>query len=161
MIFVTVGTHEQQFNRLIKEIDEIKKNHDIGDVIIQRGYSTYEPLYCEYSDFFSYDKIEKYMEEANIIITHGGPASFIAPLTLRKKVIVVPRQVEFHEHVNDHQLTFCKEVAIRGLPIIVIENINDLKETILNYNNDQKIQFESNNKNFVKSIEETITKYFM
>lgn len=25
MIFVTVGTHEQQFNRLIKEIDLLKK----------------------------------------------------------------------------------------------------------------------------------------
>ena len=25
MIFVTVGTHEQPFNRLIKKIDELKK----------------------------------------------------------------------------------------------------------------------------------------
>ena len=25
MIFVTVGTHEQQFNRLIKKIDELKE----------------------------------------------------------------------------------------------------------------------------------------
>ncbi|MFH7333640.1 multidrug MFS transporter, partial [Streptococcus agalactiae] len=24
MIFVTVGTHEQQFNRLIKEVDRLK-----------------------------------------------------------------------------------------------------------------------------------------
>ncbi|HEM2886173.1 TPA: multidrug MFS transporter, partial [Streptococcus suis] len=29
MIFVTVGTHEQQFNRLIKEIDLLKKNGSI------------------------------------------------------------------------------------------------------------------------------------
>ena len=26
MIFVTVGTHEQQFNRLIQKIDELKRN---------------------------------------------------------------------------------------------------------------------------------------
>ena len=25
MIFVTVGTHEQPFNRLVKKIDELKK----------------------------------------------------------------------------------------------------------------------------------------
>ncbi|HFR3743031.1 TPA: multidrug MFS transporter, partial [Streptococcus suis] len=31
MIFVTVGTHEQQFNRLIKEIDLLKKNGSITD----------------------------------------------------------------------------------------------------------------------------------
>ncbi|HFR3379458.1 TPA: multidrug MFS transporter, partial [Streptococcus suis] len=33
MIFVTVGTHEQQFNRLIKEIDLLKKNGSITDEI--------------------------------------------------------------------------------------------------------------------------------
>ena len=44
MIFVTVGTHEQPFNRLIKKIDELKKNGIIQEeVIIQTGFSTYEP----------------------------------------------------------------------------------------------------------------------
>ena len=36
MIFVTVGTHEQPFNRLIQKIDELKKDSIINeDVIIQ------------------------------------------------------------------------------------------------------------------------------
>lgn len=36
MIFVTVGTHEQPFNRLIQKIDELKKDGIINeDVIIQ------------------------------------------------------------------------------------------------------------------------------
>ena len=36
MIFVTVGTHEQQFNRLIKFIDELKRDKVIvEDVIMQ------------------------------------------------------------------------------------------------------------------------------
>lgn len=44
MIFVTVGTHEQPFNRLIECIDNLKKDGVIQeDVIIQTGYSTYEP----------------------------------------------------------------------------------------------------------------------
>lgn len=43
MIFVTVGTHEQQFNRLIEEIDRLKGNGIIKDeVIMQTGYCTYE-----------------------------------------------------------------------------------------------------------------------
>lgn len=41
MIFVTVGTHEQPFNRLIQKIDELKKDGTIqDDVIIQTGFST-------------------------------------------------------------------------------------------------------------------------
>ena len=44
MIFVTVGTHEQPFNRLLKKIDELKKDGIIHeDVIMQTGFSTYEP----------------------------------------------------------------------------------------------------------------------
>ena len=44
MIFVTVGTHEQQFNRLIKKIDQLKKDgHIKDDVFIQTGFSDYIP----------------------------------------------------------------------------------------------------------------------
>ena len=43
MIFVTVGTHEQPFNRLIQKIDELKKDGIIqDDVIIQTGFSKYK-----------------------------------------------------------------------------------------------------------------------
>ena len=39
MIFVTVGTHEQPFNRLIQKVDELKKDGVITeDVIIQTEY---------------------------------------------------------------------------------------------------------------------------
>ena len=43
MIFVTVGTHEQSFNRLVKYMDEYKKNNIDEDIIIQTGFSTYIP----------------------------------------------------------------------------------------------------------------------
>ena len=36
MIFVTVGTHEQQFNRLIEEIDRLKGNGIIKDEVIMQ-----------------------------------------------------------------------------------------------------------------------------
>ena len=42
MIFVTVGTHEQPFNRLVEYMDRLKENGIIAeDVIIQTGFSTY------------------------------------------------------------------------------------------------------------------------
>lgn len=33
MIFVTVGTHEQPFNRLIQKIDELKKDGIINEMV--------------------------------------------------------------------------------------------------------------------------------
>lgn len=46
MIFVTVGTHEQPFNRLIKKVDDLVANGNIKEkVIVQTGFSTYIPIF--------------------------------------------------------------------------------------------------------------------
>lgn len=103
MIFVTVGTHEQPFNRLIQKVDELKKDGVITeDVIIQTGFSTYEPKYCQWSKLIPYQQMIKNVADARIVITHGGPASFIMPLQIGKTPIVVPRQHQFN-----HQLDNC------------------------------------------------------
>ena len=100
MIFVTVGTHEQPFNRLIQKVDELKRDGIIkDDVIIQTGFSTYEPNYCQWSKLIPYQQMVKNVADARIVITHGGPASFIMPLQIEKIPIVVPRQYQFNEHV--------------------------------------------------------------
>lgn len=134
MIFVTVGTHEQPFNRLVEEVDRLKGVGEIDDeVIIQRGYSTYEPKYCKFYDLIPWEEMQKYNREARIVITHGGPASFLDVLALGKVPIVVPRQAQFNEHVNDHQLEFCREVAKRLNNIIVVEDMDELTSAIRNY----------------------------
>lgn len=123
MIFVTVGTHEQPFNRLIQKVDELKKEGVITeDVIIQTGFSTYEPKYCQWSKLIPYQQMIKNVADARIVITHGGPASFVMPLQIGKTPIVVPRQHQFNEHVNDHQVEFARNVAKRMGTIIEVED---------------------------------------
>lgn len=134
MIFVTVGTHEQPFNRLVKKMDELKKEGIITEeVIIQTGFSTYKPQYCQWSKLIPYQQMIKNVEDARIVITHGGPASFIMPLQIGKTPIVVPRQQRFNEHVNDHQVEFARNVAERMGTIIPVEDIEKLKDVITNY----------------------------
>lgn len=124
MIFVTVGTHEQPFNRLIQKVDELKKDGIIqDDVIIQTGFSTYKPKYCQWSKLIPYQQMVKNVAEARIVITHGGPASFIMPLQIGKTPIVVPRQHQFNEHVNDHQVEFARNVAQKMGTIIPVEDM--------------------------------------
>lgn len=164
MIFVTVGTHEQSFERLVKEIDELKENGTINeDVIIQKGYTDYELKNCKAYKLIGYDDMQKYMKEARIIITHGGPASFIAPLSMGKVPIVVPRQKDFNEHVNNHQVEFVKQVVARDNTLIQVYDIKDLKEKILNYDNivkDMKENYKSNNKEFNRKLENEIKSLF-
>lgn len=160
MIFVTVGTHEQPFNRLVKYIDKLKEDRIIReDVFIQTGYSTYEPKYCKWSKLISYSQMEKNVNEARIVISHGGPASFIMPLQIGKIPIVVPRQVEFNEHINNHQVEFSKVVAERMGIIIPVVDINKLCEIIKNYDSiiiGMKKGINSNNTKFCNAFEKIV-----
>lgn len=164
MIFVTVGTHEQPFNRLIKKIDELKKDGIIKEeVIMQIGYSTYEPKYCKWFKLLPYSEMVKNVKDARIVITHGGPASFIMPLQIGKVPIVVPRQKEFDEHVNNHQMDFSKAVEERMGIIITVTDIDKLEEIIINYNNIVKKMnqgINSNNKKFNDSLEKMVEEMF-
>jgi glycosyltransferase, family 28 len=149
MIFVTVGTHEQQFNRLIKKIDQLKKDgHIKDDVFIQTGFSDYIPESCDWKKFLSYEEMIQKIKDAKIVITHGGPSSFILPLQYGKTPIVVPRMKKYDEHVNDHQVEFCRKYNSLNNNIIVVVNIDELnselfsiveKKTLINSNSNTLI----------------------
>ena len=164
MIFVTVGTHEQPFNRLIEIIDKMKSEGVFDDdVIIQTGYSTYEPKFCKWQKLYPYDKMLELVNQARIVITHGGPSSFIMPLQIGEIPIVVPRQKQYGEHVNDHQLEFCKAVEERFGNIIVAENDEQIKTAIVDYVeivSSKTNGITSNNSKFVKDLEREISEMF-
>ena len=158
MIFVTVGTHEQQFNRLVSYMDEWASKHD-EEVVIQSGFSTYEPKSANFSKLYPYKTMVELVDKARIVITHGGPSSFIMPLQIGKVPVVVPRMKEFDEHVNDHQLDFARAVAERQGNIIVIEDVTKLSETLDNYEtivNGMKNGLISNNEKFCNRFEELV-----
>ncbi len=160
MIFVTVGTHEQPFNRLVEYVDNLKSENLIDDeVIIQTGFSTHEPKHCSWSKLYPYKEVVRLVSKAEIVITHGGPSSFIMPLQLGKIPIVVPRQKQFGEHVNNHQVEFARAVAERQGNIIAVEKIEDLKDIILNYNSIVKsmnASHTSNNLRFNQKLSEIV-----
>lgn len=160
MIFVTVGTHEQPFNRLIREVDRLVETGVIkDDIFIQTGYSTYEPKFCKWSSLISFDKMNELMETSDIIITHGGPATFMSAIANGKKPIVVPRQEKYDEHVNDHQVDFAQQVKERYNSIEVVTEISELGNYL---NQDLKIDGNesSNNKLFNDKLREEVRKLF-
>ena len=164
MIFVTVGTHEQPFNRLVAAIDELKRKGIIQEeIVIQTGFSTYKPETCYWQKLFPYEDMVRYVSKARIVITHGGPSSFIMPLQIGKVPVVVPRQKKFNEHVNDHQVEFVRAVAERQGNILVVEDIEEMGKVIGNYAEmvgDLKTEIKSNNQVFLEHFEKMVTEIF-
>lgn len=160
MIFVTVGTHEQPFNRLIEYIDHMKQNEIIKeDVIMQTGYSTYKPKSCTWSSLLSYKKMQDYVKNARIVITHGGPSSIFMPLQLGKVPVVVPRQKVLGEHINDHQVEFLKALDKRMKILIPVYEIEELQDKLTNYDvlsSSIHFDLQSNNCNFNCVLEKMV-----
>lgn len=128
MIFLTVGTHEQQFNRLLQAVDELKGKGVIQEeVIMQTGYSDYQPRYCQAQSFIPYDDLVALIKKARLTITHGGPSSFLLPLSFKKQVLVVPRQKEYGEHINNHQVEFIEYLNQHNLVIPYLKDVSQLE----------------------------------
>ena len=159
---MTVGTHEQAFNRLVEYMDKWAVEHD-EEVIIQTGFSTSEPKNCQWSKLYPYSEMVEMVDKARIVITHGGPSSFIMPLQIGKIPIVVPRKKEYDEHVNDHQVDFCNQVAKRQGNIIVVEDVSKLADTLARYEeivNGMRNGLKSNNEKFCEEFEKIVNEMF-
>lgn len=158
MIFVTVGTHEQPFNRLVEYMDKWAREHE-EDVIIQTGFSTFEPKHAKWHSLLPYSQMIEYIESARIVITHGGPSSFVTPLQFGKIPIVIPRKKIFAEHVNDHQVEFCRKISDRLKNIILVEDEHEIGNVIERYDSiieEMNVGDFCNNDRFIKAFEQNI-----
>lgn len=121
MIFVTVGTQKQQFVRLLDMLEN-SKELEKDKIIVQAGYTKYESEKLNIFDFISFEKIEKYIEDSEFVICHGGVGSIFTALKKNKKVLVVPRLSKYKEHINDHQLEICKQLEKDGYILYLKED---------------------------------------
>ncbi len=114
MIFVTVGNATQRFARLLQAVDELSGSgfFDSQKVFVQTGHNADIRLrHCEQQAFLALDEFERHMQDADIIICHGGCGTLLYAARLGKTPVVMPRRKKYNEHVNDHQLQLVNELA--------------------------------------------------
>jgi UDP-N-acetylglucosamine transferase subunit ALG13 len=116
MIFVTVGTGEQPFDRLLRSLESLWLDEPL---VIQRGSSTVSPERAACFDYLPFSDMLARMQDARVVITHAGVGSVIAALTARKRPVVVPRRRCFGEAVDDHQVEFARRLADSDLVRLV------------------------------------------
>ncbi len=130
MIFVTLGTQKFQMNRLVKAVDELAKSGKVEEeFFIQSGASTYKPKHCKYVDFMDADEYAKKISECSILITHAGVGTIITGTHSGKRIIVVPRQSKYGEHVDDHQGEIAGAFSSKGC-VLNCEDVDNLLDTI-------------------------------
>ncbi len=158
MILVLLGTQNNSFERLSKEIIKLVEEDIIKEkVVIQSGYTKIENKNknIEVIDFVSNEKIQTLIKEAEYVITHGGVGSIISSLKEDKKVIAIARLRKYNEHVNNHQVEIVELFNKKGY-IMGITEIDDLKEKYIKLKNFKPKKYISDNTKIISIIEEFI-----
>lgn len=158
MIFVTLGTQDKSFSRLLKAIDkEIEKGNIKDKVVVQAGLTKYKSKNMEIFDLIPADKFDQYIEKSDLVITHGGAGSILTALKKNKKVIAAARLSKYREHTNDHQKQIVKEFSQEGY-ILELRDFSKLSKLIEKSKSFKPKKFKSNTTNFINLIEDYIEK---
>lgn len=158
MILIAVGSQKFPFDRLIKEIDRLVETGVIKEPVFgQIGASTYEPLHYEYKRFLGQTEFKEKLKEADLIITHGGTGVITNAVKAGKKVIGVPRRVEYGEHVDNHQEQLINEFVEQNL-IWGCTDIKKLESCIKTSKENKKEPYHSNTETYIKEIDSILKK---
>ena len=156
MIFVTLGTQDKVFTRLLKDIDnEIEKGKIKEKVIVQAGYTKYSSKNMTIFDLLDKDDFDKYIKECDLLITHGGVGSILTGLKNNKKVIAAPRLAKYNEHMNDHQKQIIEKFSNAGY-ILAYNEGDDLGKIIEKSKEFKPKKYISNTDNMIKIITDFI-----
>lgn len=116
MFIIVGGVVEFDFSRLLEIADELCEEGvlDPKNTKAQIGHCRYVPKHYDSYRFADGEQFHSDIENADIIITHGGIGTLVYALKAGKKVIVFPRLKEFHEHLDDHQMEICRAFRDAG-----------------------------------------------
>lgn len=163
MIFVSLGTQDKPFNRIIDYVISLKENlKEIKSekIIIQLGQTKLLKSDIEriesleniiIYDMLKPEKMKDIIKDADIIITHAGVGTIMECLERNKEIIVVPRKVENLEHVNNHQEEIAFEMEKQGF-LTKVDTYEELENKIIMLLKDKDTNEDNKNMNKKKYI---------
>ena len=152
MIFVTLGTQDKSFERLLEMVDsQIESGLINEEVVVQAGFTKYESNKMKIYDYIPMDEFDKIVDNCSLLITHGGVGNIMTGMERGKKVIAIPRLKKYKEHINDHQLQIVNNFSKEGYILKAIDESEfiDSMKKIKKFN---PKKFKSNKDNFINML---------
>jgi UDP-N-acetylglucosamine transferase subunit ALG13 len=114
-IVVTLGTVRFGFRRLLDRIVQLVPSN--AEVLWQTGHTEVGGLGIEASPTMPADMLSHAMLAADVVVAHAGVGSALAALETGRCPILVPRDPDADEHVDNHQEQIAAELDRRGLAL--------------------------------------------
>ena len=127
MIFVTVGTNEARFDRLLRAVETLSTDEEI---VVQHGSSAVIPANAARTyDYLLFDDLVSEMHASRVVVTHAGIGSIMTALSCGRRPVVAARLVAYREAVDDHQLPVARRLEEAGL-VTLVEDLSLLGEAV-------------------------------
>lgn len=130
MILVTLGTHPQPMDRLLRRLDELVAAGMIKDeVIVQSPAIGYRPRRLTVRSVLPFGELTELIARADAVVSHAGPGTLAAIRIAGKVPVVVARSAVHHEHVDDHQERYASRLRERS-GYIVCDDLDRLTDAL-------------------------------
>lgn len=115
MVFITLGTQGNQFQRCLKMVEElIDELHPKQEFVAQLGNTKYKSDKIKCLDFVPEAEFKELIGKADIVITHAGSGALFSAIKQGKKAIAVARLHKYKEMANDHQTELVRKLTEGG-----------------------------------------------
>jgi UDP-N-acetylglucosamine transferase subunit ALG13 len=122
--FVTLGSHDQPFDRLLGLVDAAARDGILpAPVFAQVGASRADWPTLETVQYLSPDAFRERVATAAVVVVHGGAGAIATVLRAGARPLVLARRAEHHEHVDDHQEQLVTKLDQLGLVVQIGERI--------------------------------------
>ena len=156
-VFVTLGTREEPFIRLIRGVEELVEKGVIKEkVIIQAGHTKYHSIHVDMVDFVSPEKINELISTAKYVITQESAGIGTQCLKHRTKFIVMPRDYQYGELLAKSDMKEDLQYKLEEMGYTrVVNTTSELEEAIKNIDS-LKIGFTFDNSMAIETLHEAV-----
>lgn len=133
MILVLTGTQKQRVDRIFKLFENLPESLR-KDLYIQSPYQPEISIPYNYLGMVTSEEMKELMISADVIISHGGTATLMQAIQMKKKIIAFARLSKYGEHVDDHQREIIDLLDESGCVIQYVDEKNNLEELLRKIN---------------------------
>jgi SAM-dependent methyltransferase/UDP-N-acetylglucosamine transferase subunit ALG13 len=123
-IVVTVGMGPWPFDRLLKAIGPLCRDHQ---VFAQTGASRLTPP-CDHEPFVPYPQLLERIQAADVVVTHAGNTVRLVQ-RLGKVPVVVARTAALGEMADDHQVEYLRHEERHG-SVVAVWDVEQLLDVV-------------------------------
>lgn len=117
-VLLTVGTHEQPFQRLLEAAQDALLTRTNDEWVVQYGVGSWPgrvPGVRTAADYFDASNMQEHLAWADVVVSQCSPGTVFGALAAGSWPLVLGRQQAYGEHVDDHQVLFARELDRAGL----------------------------------------------